>query len=94
MRKIKKGQQIILLESMYYSEQFGGILTKKEADDEGYNYSRIPYFKSKTKFTAEEDGDLNSVNFYNVDTGQNFNVDSGFGPRKVKVLPFKKKKVR
>jgi len=86
---IKKGEQIILLEPLYYSEEFGGILTKKEADKEGYDYGRVPYFKRRTLFTATESGNLNNIDFEDEEE-RSFIVDAGYCPRKIKVIKTKK----
>lgn len=80
----------MLLEAMYYSKEFEGVLTEKEAGKEGYDYSRVPYFKKGTLFIATESGNLNNIDFEDEE-GRSFIIDAGFGPRKIKIIRKKKK---
>jgi len=82
--QVKIGEKITLLEPIFYSNEFGGLLTESEAENQEMDHSKYPYFKKGTILTAIANGPLEKIEFEDK-TGRGFVVDAGFGPRKIKL---------
>ena len=78
IRKIK------ILEPIYYSEQFGGAITKREAAIEGVHTDFV-YIKKGTILTSYEPGNILSIDFETSD-GSNIRLNAGWGPRKYQLI--------